>query len=167
MNDFISSNAAGTICKPIFHGLFVEKGSSYSVYTRRITERFRDNASLAVCPVLVQEEIPRLADVRATFIGNKSFIVDIRGSADLVDWRDQRTDLIYSVSSLDEDTEKHCRNMLNALGLVYGAFDFIRTPGGGLVFLEVNPTGEWAWLENELGLPMREAFIDLFLSAQG
>ena len=56
--------------------------------------------------------------------------------------------------------------MLYDLGLVYGAFDFIRTPDDDLVFLEVNPTGEWAWLEDQLGFPMRDAFIHLFYGRQ-
>ena len=165
LNDFLSTSASGTICKPIFHGLFVDEADSYSVYTRRIEEPFRDNVSVRVCPVLLQQEIPRAADVRATFIGERSFIVDIKGAAGHVDWRDQSTPVTYSVSSLGPETEARCLEMLRALGLVYGAFDFIRMPGGELVFLEVNPTGEWAWLENELGLPMREAFIELFSGA--
>jgi hypothetical protein len=52
--------------------------------------------------------------------------------------------------------------MLANLGLRYGAFDFVRTPDDRFVFLEVNPTGEWAWLEEHLALPMRDAFIRLF-----
>jgi glutathione synthase/RimK-type ligase-like ATP-grasp enzyme len=52
--------------------------------------------------------------------------------------------------------------MLSILNLQYGAFDFIEKPDGELVFLEINPTGEWAWLENALGYPMRSAFIELF-----
>jgi hypothetical protein len=48
------------------------------------------------------------------------------------------------------------------VGLLYGAFDFLRTPEGELVFLEINPTGEWAWLEDRLRFPMRDAFIQLF-----
>ena len=31
-----------------------------------------------------------------------------------------------------------------------------------MFFLEVNPTGEWAWLEVAVGLPMRDAFLRLF-----
>jgi glutathione synthase/RimK-type ligase-like ATP-grasp enzyme len=166
LNEFASANPTGTICKPVFHGLFVDETDSYSVYTRRIEEPLLDEASVKACPVLLQQEIPRLADVRATFIGEKSFVVDISGTADLVDWRDQRTPVTYAVSCLGDETEALCREMLRKLGLVYGAFDFIRAPDGALVFLEVNPTGEWAWLENELGLPMRDAFIDLFLSAR-
>jgi glutathione synthase/RimK-type ligase-like ATP-grasp enzyme len=68
----------------------------------------------------------------------------------------------YRESSLSSDTEQKCRSMLTSLGLVYGAFDFVRTPAGDLVFLEVNPTGEWAWLEDRLGFPMRDSFIRLF-----
>ena len=55
--------------------------------------------------------------------------------------------------------------MLNELGLNYGAFDFVRAVNGELVFLEVNPTGEWAWLEHRLQFPMREAFIDTFFGS--
>ena len=36
------------------------------------------------------------------------------------------------MSSLDEDDETKCRAMLKRLGLVYGAFDFVRTPTGEL-----------------------------------
>ena len=52
--------------------------------------------------------------------------------------------------------------MLEAMGLHYGAFDFIEDLEGRLVFLEINPTGEWAWLEEQLNLPFREAFVRLF-----
>lgn len=62
--------------------------------------------------------------------------------------------MLYSESSLSEEMKSKCRAMLDMLGLLYGAFDFVRTPEGDLVFLEVNPTGEWAWLEDRLGFPM-------------
>jgi hypothetical protein len=32
---------------------------------------------------------------------------------------------------------------MSELGLLFGAFDFILTPSGDYVFLEVNPCGEW------------------------
>jgi glutathione synthase/RimK-type ligase-like ATP-grasp enzyme len=142
--------------------MFIDGTSQYSVYTRRVTQESFDAASIGPCPVLLQEEIPRIADVRATFIGSKCFVADIRGDSALVDWRDPDLSVEYSASSLSEDLKAMCKAMLKRLGLVYGAFDFVRTPDGDLVFLEVNPTGEWAWLEDQLGFPMREAFIDLF-----
>lgn len=159
---FAEENESGTICKPIFHGLFVDETASYSVYTRRVTPESIDAESVNNCPVLLQEEIPRSADVRATFIGSRCFVADIKGNGSIVDWRDPDLSVSYSESSLHPDIDAMCRAMLEKLGLKYGAFDFMRTPDGDLVFLEINPTGEWAWLEDRLGFPMRDAFIKLF-----
>jgi len=165
LRKFSAENAAGTICKPIFHGMFFDETSSYSVYTRRVIPDSINPDSVKSCPVLLQEEIPRCADVRATFIGSKCFVADIKGDSSIVDWRDPDVSVDYSESSLSADQEGMCRAMLAKLGLQYGAFDFLRTPDGELVFLEINPTGEWAWLEDRLGFPMRDAFIQLFFGA--
>lgn len=162
LQSFAAANAYGTICKPIYHGLFVNGASRYSVYTRRVVSEALDADSVAICPVLLQEEIRRTADVRVTFIGEKCFVADIKGEASLVDWRDPDIMVEYSASNVGDDIQNACRTMLKKLGLLYGAFDFVRTPDDNLVFLEVNPTGEWAWLEDRLGFPMREAFIKLF-----
>ena len=159
---FASGNATGTVCKPIFHGMFFDGFSRHSIYTRRLDVETLDVASLRACPILLQEEIPRVADVRATFIGRHCFVADIRGDASLIDWRDPNIVVDYSVSSLDDTTVAQCRQMLAELGLVYGAFDFVRMPSGNLVFLEINPTGEWAWLEDKLGFSMRDALIKVF-----
>jgi len=166
LRKFSVSNPMGTICKPIFHGMLAEGLARYSIYTRRIDPCTLDTDSGVACPILLQEEVPRTADVRATFIGSRCFVADIKGEVPLIDWRDPEISVGFSESHLDEATEGRCRAMLHELGLVYGAFDFIRTPSGDLVFLEINPTGEWAWLENELGFPMREAFVQLFFGRQ-
>jgi len=165
LRQFTEENRHGTICKPIFHGMFIDGNAAYSIYTRRVAaESFGDDA--VGCPVFLQEEIPRSADVRATFIGPNSFVADIRGDAEIVDWRDPALSVTYARSELPADVERLCRTMLSRLGLRYGAFDFVRAPDGSLVFLEVNPTGEWAWLEDRLGFPMRSAFIQLFYGGQ-
>ncbi len=162
LRDFTASNGGGTICKPIFHGLFANNKARYSVYTRRVIPESFDVDSGVDCPVFLQEEIPRVADVRVTFIGDRCFVADIKGDTPVVDWRDPEVPVRYTKSSLAPDIEGRCRAMLQELGLIYGAFDFVRTPGDDLVFLEVNPTGEWAWLEDQLGFPMRDAFIQQF-----
>ena len=100
LRKFSQENAAGTICKPIFHGMFVDETSAYSVYTRRVTPESIDTESVKSCPVLLQEEIPRSGDVRATFIGSKCFVAEIRGDSSLIDWRDPGVSVRYSESSL-------------------------------------------------------------------
>lgn len=159
---FATSNATGTICKPIYHGFFFDGASRFSAYTRRVQAAEIDSESTSVCPVLLQEEIPRAADLRVTMIGSDCFVTEIRSEDDIVDWRDPNLKIRYAISNISEEAVEKCRAVLKQLDLLYGAFDFIRTPIGELVFLEVNPTGEWAWLEDQLGFPMRSAFIQAF-----
>jgi glutathione synthase/RimK-type ligase-like ATP-grasp enzyme len=47
-------------------------------------------------------------------------------------------------------------------GLVFGAIDLVQTPSG-FYFLEINPNGEWAWLQKEAGLPIAETIVDILV----
>ncbi|MNC96757.1 hypothetical protein D3C83_142150 [compost metagenome] len=47
--------------------------------------------------------------------------------------------------------------------LNYGAIDLILTPEGRYVFLEINPVGEFFWLESYPGLPISAAIADVLL----
>jgi hypothetical protein len=158
---FTESNPGGTIAKPIYHGLFVDGADAYSVYTRRVSaDEFTSTMELGG-PVLLQEEIARRRDLRVTFIGDRCFTAAVHASSSAVDWREPMAVATFVEAELDSDLRLRCATMLKSLGLHYGAFDFIETPEGDFVFLEVNPTGEWAWLENALGFPMRSAFVKL------
>lgn len=42
-----------------------------------------------------------------------------------------------------------------------GAIDVRRTPEGGYYFLEVNPAGQWHFVEQRTGLPISKAMADL------
>lgn len=39
---------------------------------------------------------------------------------------------------------------MGALDLQFGCIDLVRTPAGEHVFLEVNPSGQWLWLDDQL-----------------
>jgi glutathione synthase/RimK-type ligase-like ATP-grasp enzyme len=52
------------------------------------------------------------------------------------------------------------RDLMCALGLTFGALDLIRTPDGRYVFLEVNPNGQWLWLEDRLDFPISRRIAD-------
>lgn len=46
------------------------------------------------------------------------------------------------------------------MGLKFGAFDFIETAPGEVIFLECNSNGQYGWLEETLGLPISHAIAD-------
>jgi glutathione synthase/RimK-type ligase-like ATP-grasp enzyme len=68
------------------------------------------------------------------------------------------------VHELPVETADRCRRLVGALGLTYGAIDLIVTTEGDYVLLEVNPAGQYLWLEEAAQLPITEAVCD-FLCA--
>lgn len=153
------------VVKPILHGLLVGADQYRAVYTRRL----RPDESLlaediASCPSLLQEEIPRGKDLRLTFFGNQAFGAEVSWeSANVVDWRSPQARPTFRRYALPETISERCVRLMRRLNLSYAAFDFILSADGVLYFLELNPAGEFAWLEEALNLPMRDALIDLLL----
>jgi glutathione synthase/RimK-type ligase-like ATP-grasp enzyme len=161
---FYNENQGRVICKPIFHGLFITKNERHAVYTHRIEEGdLSDDLQLRSCPTMLQKEVPKGTDIRVTFIGKSVFSAEIYSqTAHPLDWRRMNGALSYRSYDLSKEIKDRCINMLRILNISFGAFDFVLTDAGQLYFLEVNATGEWAWLEKEMGFPMRDAFIKLF-----
>jgi hypothetical protein len=54
---------------------------------------------------------------------------------------------------------------MRSLGIVFGCFDFIVTPAGEHVFLEVNPMGQFLWIEEaQPEIRLLAPFVDFLLS---
>jgi glutathione synthase/RimK-type ligase-like ATP-grasp enzyme len=131
------------------------------VYTQPFTAERA--APLRVFPQLIQHQVPRRSEVRLIAVGAKLFAAELeRRGDDAVDWRPSKADEVRSwrAVKIPAAVQTGCRAMLRAMGLVFGAFDFIVTPEGRWVFLEVNPAGEWGWLERDAGLPISDAIAD-------
>ncbi len=47
--------------------------------------------------------------------------------------------------------------MMKRLDLSFGTIDLVETPEGDYVFLEVNPSGQWLWLDDKLDLGISDA----------
>ena len=58
-----------------------------------------------------------------------------------------------NVVKLDNTTSERCIRLVKSLDLRYGAIDLVIERNGAITFLEVNPTGEWYWIEHETQLP--------------
>ncbi|MCT9934256.1 ATP-dependent carboxylate-amine ligase [Planotetraspora sp. A-T 1434] len=123
--------------------------------------------ALRFCPVIVQEYVPKRVELRVTVVGRRVFAAEIHSQASnrsRLDWRRYNTDVTpHRVHPLPCDVTRRCLAMADRLGLLYGAFDLILTPEGEYVFLEVNPNGQWLWIEELTGLPISQAICDLLL----
>lgn len=121
--------------------------------------------SIQYAPHLFQQYVEKQYEARVTIIGNKIFAVRIdsqKSEATRVDWRHYDFEHTpHSVITLPPEVEARCREMVRRYGLNFGAIDLILTPSNEWVFLEINPNGQWLWLEELTGLPMTEALVEL------
>jgi hypothetical protein len=131
------------------------------VYTSTVSGDDLDGLDgLASCPMVFQERIAVACELRVAYVRGRCFTGGLTPPpAAAPDWRRHR-DLTWHAASLDDTTTAAVRRLMERLGLAYGALDLVRTPDGAVVFLEVNPAGEWGMLERSLALPIGDAIAD-------
>jgi len=125
-------------------------------------------SDLRYCPMMFQEQVDKALELRATVVGREVFTASIDSQRNLetsVDWRRDGIGLIddWRPYRLPPDVEKGLLALMQDFGLNYGGADFIVTPDGRHVFLEVNAGGEWFWLQRNPGLPIADALARVLL----
>lgn len=117
-------------------------------------------------PVIFQEYIEAIYDLRITVIGDTIFPAAIYSQETTykVDFRMDIAHARIEAVSLPEEVEAKIHALMRHLGLVYGAIDMRLTPGGRYVFLEINPAGQWLFIEERSGQPITEHFARVLSS---
>jgi hypothetical protein len=123
---------------------------------------------LRLTPGIFQARIDKAHELRATFMGDHLVTARLRSQeveAARLDWRAAGGRIGVEPDRLPDEVERACRQVMHGLGILYGAFDFIVTPEGEHVFLEVNPAGQFLWVEEVCPeLPMLAPFVDFLLA---
>jgi glutathione synthase/RimK-type ligase-like ATP-grasp enzyme len=148
-----------------------EHGASETVYKAftgteaawRETRVFRDGETEAIdavrhAPVIFQEYVPAGVDLRITVVDGEVFPAAIHAqeTAYPVDYRMSVDRARVEPAELPADVLDRLRTYVDRLGLVYGAIDMRRRPDGQHVFLEINPSGQWLFMEERTGHPITE-----------
>ena len=118
-------------------------------------------------PGIFQKRIAKSYEYRITIVDEEIFAVRIFSQDDpeaALDWRRKQMNLRYEVCNPQEFNCDQLHALLKALGLRFGAFDIIETTSGEKIFLEVNPAGNWLWLEGKLNLRISAAIASALLS---
>jgi hypothetical protein len=120
--------------------------------------------AISIAPVIFQRHVAATADIRVTAVG----IALYAGAADVRD-ADYPQDVRmnpsakYVAHDLPPDVAEHLRQLMSHLGLVYGAIDLRLTPEGRYVFLEINPAGQFLYIEHDTGQPIAAALAQVLL----
>ena len=123
-----------------------------------------DNVRFA--PVIFQEFIPAAVDVRVTVVGTELFPAAI-SSQETRYPHDFRMDLEAARIEphiLPDDVAGGLLALMASFGLTYGAIDLRLTPEGEYVFLEVNPAGQWLFVELRTGQPITDAVVGYLMA---
>jgi hypothetical protein len=123
------------------------------------------DGSIAAAPLCVQEYIEKQSDWRVTVIGDRIFPVrmhtqELEGSR--VDSRgvDPAT-IRHEPMALPPAVEAGIRALLGSFGIRFAAIDLLERPDGSLVFIDLNPNGQWLWIEHVTKLPLVDAMVEL------
>lgn len=153
------------IYKPLSAGSVVEEGRARSLYATLVSDEVHEHPAIGLTAHLFQEWVEHDHAVRLTVIDQRLLAVriDAHSTATRVDWRRDYGALTYEETRVLPAVRDGVLALMRQLSLRFAAMDFLVTPGGEWVFLELNPNGQWAWLEDETGLPIASAIADALI----
>jgi hypothetical protein len=151
-------NWSVTINRPLGKGSCVAKSlsspltSSNKVMYTSIVER---EALDSQYPWFLQDMIHSEFDITVVYIDGQLFSYKLRRNNKYIDWRKDvnRSTQNWEVFEIHNHISKNIDLYMKDLGLKFGRLDFLKQ-GDDYFFLEVNPNGQWAWLDldNQNGL---------------
>ena len=114
---------------------------------------------------LFQEKIIKHLDVRVTVLDKKMVAiglkgVDRNGIQRLDIRRNNMTDIEYIPLVVPGRIQEAIYRIMTHYELRFAAIDFAITDQGEWIFFEINPNGQWAWLDLEGGACIANIFVN-------
>lgn len=160
-NECLSNALDDIVIKTLDTGLLRMQDREAFIYTTIISLPEARKAHLIDAPVILQEHLRKKVDIRVTVVDSSVFAVRIlsAGKGVVGDWRKVKDHVEYQKFDLPVDIARKCILLTKALGLSFGAIDLVET-SKGFIFIEINPTGEWAWLVDSAGQEIHKPICD-------
>ncbi|NQU84084.1 MAG: hypothetical protein HQ536_05235 [Parcubacteria group bacterium] len=141
------------------------------VYTNKVSESdLKRIETLKMSPSIFQECVDKKYELRVTFVGNKIFAAKIHSQKDIdtsLDWRRQPKLNDFKVemepTTLPANIEAKIRAYMNAMNLRFGCIDMIVDKNGDYIFLEINPNGQWYFIQLQTKQQISKAIADLLV----
>lgn len=152
--EFFTSHEYCIVAKPLSSG-YIERdtGGDSTIYTSEISDLNSDVLEEEfLCPIIFQEKINKTVDVRMTVIDNDIHAVALisknsNGSQILDIRRNNMNGVKYRPLSVPTDIKDKTLALMSSYSLRFAAIDYCISTDNTWYFLEVNPNGQWAWLD--------------------
>ncbi|GCE09485.1 hypothetical protein [Dictyobacter aurantiacus] len=155
------------ILKSVARGVIEGNDKSY-LYTNEVGPEYIDEHTLErvrVTAHLFQEAVGKAFELRVVIIGQQIFAAEIHSQHTAhgrIDFRRDYPNLTYKAHQLPDDLAQKLFDLVRFFGLQYSSMDLIVTPAGEYVWLELNPNGQFYWLQKEVPqLHLKEAMANL------
>jgi glutathione synthase/RimK-type ligase-like ATP-grasp enzyme len=152
--DFNLESDKKYIVKSLDTALFydMENNKEMFTYSNVVSGSELNEYDLTSAPIFIQEFLNPKIDCRVTYVQGKLFPVKIlqNGKGMYGDWRMRKEELEYIPFQLPAYVENAIHKLMKKLELNFGGID-LAIVSGEYYFIEVNPTGEWGWLEVKTG----------------
>lgn len=141
------------IIKPVRDGLIRRDEKSTLIYTNNIDPVTIQSAEIYSCPTLIQERVLKDKDVRITWLDGKYKALSLTRTEDAEQILDIRKDnmakVSYELINLPDEVVEKLKRIISHYELRFAAIDMAIDIHGKWYFFEVNPNGQWAWMEIE------------------
>lgn len=164
---FLETQGGRVVAKALETPLIVDDDEEFFIYSNVIEDLSDPEDSFRISPTIFQEYISEKVDIRVTVIGRKVFPVRIsRIDRNPIggDWRVAEKELLFEPIELPQAIAEYCINLVHDFGIVFGAIDLLKK-NNEYYFLEINPRGEWGWLQAKAGLPIAQSIVDVLSMA--
>lgn len=102
-------------------------------------------------PFFIQQGLVPKIDIRVTVVENEVVAIKITSDKEIEeDWRRFKDELTYTIFELPKTIHDFCINYTKQFNLNFGAIDLV-FHNNEYYFIEINPTGEWSWLQKNTG----------------
>lgn len=159
------ANCNTVAVKTIDSAVVNKDGQQGFIYTNFYEFEELSKNSMKDVPSIFQKALVPKVDLRVTIIGDTVYAAEITNDGEGVsgDWRlEMNKSLKYKSVELPQLITHQCKALLRELGLIFGGIDLIRYKND-YYFVEVNPTGEWAWLMSQTGFEIDETIAKVLI----
>lgn len=159
-----ASNEPDQVVTKLFVNGITENCRPMVGHTHLVTvEDLADTRGIETTAHQFQRFVRKRYDLRVVAIGSVMFAVAIYplSPAARIDFRSDYRSLRHESVELSAELKVCVRKLMSQLGLAFGCLDFVVDHDGVAHFLEVNPTGQYGWLESEAGIPVTSTLATL------
>lgn len=170
LKEFYLLHDGRVIVKPMSNGHIERKGNGLDslIFTNRI--RPADILScqeLSICPTLFQAEIQKRSDVRITVVDDSIHAVELiaidnDGMQRCDIRRNHMEDVSHATIHPPLFLQERILALVRSYGLRFAAIDMAIDNLGEWVFFEINPNGQWAWMDLKGTTDIASSFVIAF-----